>query len=240
MACAIADSGVGLRCSRHSGTQQRPSHMNTRSAFTLLETLVALAILVVLAALIGTGLSSARERSAIAQSSQNLRQLGLLTQQYVAENNGFLPVRDFTPIRYNWLTALHPLAYDEPFPNFLPSSTGVNLKNTIFYSPVMKPDEGAPLRSYGINTYLAADPLSVGTLPDNRIRIIALARPSATLLYADARNKSDLRPGALNAVGTLQFRNNGRALICFVDGHVESRLPEEIPTNRLDVFWSGK
>ncbi len=215
--------------------------MSNRSAFTLLEMLVALAILVVLAALIGAGLSSAQERGAIAQSSKNLRQLGLLAQQYAAENNGFLPVRDFSPnLAFNWSHALYPMAYDnKPFPGWVPTDTGANLKGTIFYSPVMKSEEGSPLRSYGINTYLTRTP-RLNLEPDNRLRLSSLERPAATLLFADARNGSDLGAGAPNTPRKIQFRNNGRALMCFVDGHVESRLPGEVPTNQQDVFWSGK
>jgi prepilin-type N-terminal cleavage/methylation domain-containing protein/prepilin-type processing-associated H-X9-DG protein len=208
--------------------------MNTRSAFTLLEMLVALAIIVVLAALVGAGLSSAQERSAIAQSSQNLRQLGLLAQRYATDNNGFLPVRDFVPTQFNWAYALYPLAYDNKvFPDFVPLATGANLKNTIFYSPVLKPEENTPLRSYAMNNYLAKNH-AIYNIADNRIKLVSVDRPSATVLFADGRNSSVLTPSSI------QFRNNGRALICFVDGHVESRLPSEVPTNPQDVFWSRK
>lgn len=211
--------------------------------FTLVELLVILAILLVLAALIGVGLSSARERSAITQSSNNLRQLGLLAQQYAAENSGFLPVRDFGPAaaaQFQWTSALYTMAYDKPFPGWVPADTGANLKGTIFYSPMMKSDEGTPLRSYGINRYLARLPLRINLEPDNRLRLVAVNRPSETLLFADARNGSDVSEGSPNTARKLQFRNNGRALICFVDGHVESRLPSEVPTSSSDVFWSGK
>lgn len=210
--------------------------------FTLLELLAALAILLVLAALIGAGLSAARERSAIAQSSNNLRQLGLLAQQYAAENSGFLPVRDFGPsaaAEFQWTSALYTMAYDKPFPGWVPGSTGENLKGTIFYSLMMKSDEGPPLRSYGINTHLTRTP-RLNLEPDNRLRLVAVSRPSATLLFADTRNGSDVSAGVPNTPRKLQFRNNGRALICFVDGHVESRLPSEVPTSSSDVFWSGK
>jgi prepilin-type processing-associated H-X9-DG protein len=122
----------------------------------------------------------------------------------------------------------------------MPSETGINLKGTMFHSPVMKSEEGSPLRSYGINSYLAADSLAINLLPDNRMKPVSLVRPAATILFGDSRNKSDLSAGQPNTVGKPQFRNNGRALFCFVDGHVESKLPSEVPTNRLDVFWSAK
>jgi prepilin-type N-terminal cleavage/methylation domain-containing protein/prepilin-type processing-associated H-X9-DG protein len=215
--------------------------------FTLLELLVTVAIILVLAALIGAGLSSVRERSAIAQSSSNLRQLGLLAQQYATDTNGFLPGRDFEPAAaaaFQWTRALYEMAYDKPFPGWVPADTGANLKGTIFYSPMMKLDEGPPLRSYGINHYLARIPSSNNTEPDNRLRLVALSRPSATLLFADARHGSNVTENISNTPPTtprkIQFRNNGRALMCFVDGHVESRLPSEVPTDRNDVFWSGK
>lgn len=231
---------------RSAGAVRRvPAAVDACSAFTLLEMLVTLAIVAVLAALIFLGVSSAQERSAIAQSSSNLRQLGLLAQQYAADNNGFLPVRDFGPnLAFNWLHALYPMAYGKPFPGWVPATTGANLKGTIFDSPMMKPKEGTPLRSYGINDYLARKPSSNQTEPDNRLRLAALIKPAATLLFADARHGSNLTvntsPTPPTTSRKIQFRNNGRALMCFVDGHVESRLPSEVPTNQQDVFWSGK
>jgi len=239
----IAGRGVGLSVSPHNGRQQSPP-VNARSAFTLIEMLVALAIIALLAVLIFLGLSSARERSAIAQSSSNLRQLGLLAQQYAMDNNGFLPGRDFSPATaaaLQWTKVLYELAYGKPFPGWVPSDTGESLKGTIFYSPMMKPAEGTPLRSYGINSYLVRN-LVFNVEPDNRLRGAAVSRPSATLLFADVRKSSAA------SESNIQFRNNGRALLCFVDGHVESRLPsssaksrpDEVPTDRNDVFWSPK
>jgi prepilin-type N-terminal cleavage/methylation domain-containing protein/prepilin-type processing-associated H-X9-DG protein len=242
--CLGADSGEVMW--KESGLSPRrfstmPRLTITRSAFTLVEVLIVIAIILILGALAVPALSSVRERAAIAQSSQNLRQLGLLTQQYAADNNGYLPVRDFGPnVNLNWTYALYPLAYNKPFPSFMPFETGINLKGTIFHSPVMKSEEGSPLRSYGINGYLAADSLVINLLPDNRMKLVSIVRPTATVLFGDSRNKSDLSAGQPNTVGKPQFRNNGRALLCFVDGHVELRLPSEVPTNRTDVFWSGK
>jgi prepilin-type N-terminal cleavage/methylation domain-containing protein/prepilin-type processing-associated H-X9-DG protein len=223
--------------------RQATTAVHTCPAFTLLELLVALAIIAVLAGLIFLGLSSAQERSAIAKSSSNLRQLGLLAQRYAAENNGLLPVRDFAPAAaaaFQWTSALYTMAYGKPFPGWVPAATAENLKDTIFHSPMMKSDEGPPLRSYGINRYLARKPLTNNTEPDNRLSLAAVGRASATLLFADARNGSDVSEGDPNTPRKIQFRNNGRALLCFVDGHVESRLPDEVPRSSADVFWSGK
>lgn len=204
-----------------------------REAFTLVELLVVISILVLLGALLMVSLSYVRERASIAKSSNNLRQLGILTQQYATENDGYLPVWNFSPTEFNWLYALYPLAYeDKRFPGFVPNATGANLKNTIFYSPVLKPEENTPHRSYGINIYLAKS--ISGNSADNRIRLISMDRPSSIALFSDVRNSSALAPGSIH------FRNNGRALICFVDGHVESRLRSEVPTNPQDVFWSRK
>jgi prepilin-type N-terminal cleavage/methylation domain-containing protein/prepilin-type processing-associated H-X9-DG protein len=60
--------------------------------FTLVELLVVIAIVAVLAALSVAGFSKAISRGHQAKCASNLRQLGVATQSYAADNDGRLPM----------------------------------------------------------------------------------------------------------------------------------------------------
>lgn len=74
-------------------TQLIPSfHRHHPGAFTLIEILVVIVITGVLAALLLGQLGNFKERAQGVQCAGNLKTLGVATAQYVAENNGRLPV----------------------------------------------------------------------------------------------------------------------------------------------------
>lgn len=201
--------------------------------FTLVELLAVIAILAILSALLLPSAASYVRRGNIAKSASNLRQLGTLTNLYVAENNGRLPVYDFTNPDYSWVLALHRLAYGKDFPDFKPWETGENLKGTIFYSPMMQESEGTPLRSYGINANVRRNDIPASQ--DNRITLMQVSKPSKTLLYADTKHTS-----TVGGAQGMTFRNDGKVIICFVDGHVEMREASEVPeTTSVEgaTFW---
>ncbi len=85
------------------------------AAFTLLELLVVMAIMVVLAGLLLTGIAAARETARSAQCLSNLRQLGLAVVQYRDQYGAYPQYRaEYPPItnkygvyrpRWQWLMA---------------------------------------------------------------------------------------------------------------------------------------
>jgi prepilin-type N-terminal cleavage/methylation domain-containing protein len=60
-------------------------------AFTLIEMLVVMAIILILAAILVPSLNSALERAKATKDMSNLRQIGAATQMYMNDNNGVFP-----------------------------------------------------------------------------------------------------------------------------------------------------
>src|SRR5690242_19214931 len=70
--------------------------MEQRRAFTLLELLVVIAIITILASLMLPALHRARQAAQAASCLNNLKQWGLATQMFAADNSDYLP-KDGTP-----------------------------------------------------------------------------------------------------------------------------------------------
>jgi len=219
--------------SSDDGTVEAPR----RGGFTLIELLVVIAILGLLLGLTLPMAGRAMDRGRIAKSMNNLRQIGQITIQYAAENKALLPSGG--PVqeagRHFWIEELYPMAYNTSFPGFLPWETGANVRGTFFHSPMLKSSEPTPHRSYSWNRNLH----NAGTA-DPRVNLSRLRSPAMTLLCADGKNSSNINHTPLGNQA-FSYRNNGRALILFADGHVESRSPEEIPRrladSGFDLFW---
>lgn len=76
-------------------------------AFTLVEMLVVIAIIGILAALLLTAISKAKERARATWCMSNSKQLGLAATMYAQDNNTFLPYNNDQSYTNSWITVGH-------------------------------------------------------------------------------------------------------------------------------------
>ena len=140
-------------------------------AFTLIEVLVVIAIIIGLAAILIPSLRSALESAKATKDLSNLRQIGALMQAYLNDKDGILPVINAAPgIGTNAIPVIYPkyVATKKVFQSPFDKRTGSETDN-------------APV-SYGINVNMyTASPGIAG----NTTRIVST---SSTILMAPNYN----------------------------------------------------
>jgi prepilin-type N-terminal cleavage/methylation domain-containing protein/prepilin-type processing-associated H-X9-DG protein len=228
--------------------------------FTLIELLVVIAVVAILAALLLPALNQSKWSAQRAQCEGNLRQLGIATQLYWDENNGYCFRYIFGTTNYGqiyWFGWLGPgpegqrpfdLTCGALFPGL---GGGARLCPSLNYALAkFKLKATNMVCSYGYNWYLSA--------PTNRppVKVSQIARPSGTALYADAAQVNDFLPPASHANPMLEefyyvdntinypnghFRHSERANVVFCDGHVglETMVPGSIDP-RLPSQFVGR
>ena len=108
-----------------------------KSLFTLIELLVVIAIIAILAAMLLPALSAARERAKSANCTSQLKQMGLATQLYIDQNEGFTPPGRWETNVGNWWYTLS---------ESIPSQQQEVHKNHQFRCPSLaEPGDNAPI-----------------------------------------------------------------------------------------------
>lgn len=217
--------------------------MQMERAFTLVELLVAIALIAILAALLLPALQRAKESSRNVQCLNNLRQWGLATQLYAAENTEYLPP-DGTPnpsdnsTNNGWYIQL-PQVMNLPRYHDMPWRTNAASEPapSIWICPKnQRRSNGNNLFHYCLNENVN------GTGAGNRpVRISFIRQPAATVWLFDSKN--------LPAVGTPNYvhtnLHSGGAQFAFLDGHAQRYRSEAYwdfsrnkgRTNNPDLVW---
>lgn len=239
--------------------KQQPSNFRQKltKAFTLVETLVVVGILLVLGILIvGPGLKMLRVKSAAAACMSNLRQLGPVFHSFAAEHNGEFPViagkNGGTEAEKDGKDAQWDMQL-LPYLEMPQNKTKMPLKKSVYFCPA---SEGHPsydnkavtLLSYAYNGELAKRETNPTAYPG--IRLATAANASSVLLLVDSQNLgtstgisyvpkvgqdsgSTIITGSTRA-SSLAPRHNQHMNILFIDGHVSPRrrlsngFPEDI------------
>src|SRR6266571_281406 len=94
---AFAPRPSAISCAPNHRIMTKSSPPPVERAFTLIEVLVVIAIIVLLAAILIPSLNSALESARATKDLSNLRQIGALMQAYLNDKDGILPVINAAP-----------------------------------------------------------------------------------------------------------------------------------------------
>ena len=202
-----------MRISERSGPIKMRRH--TCQALTLVEVLVAVAIVAILVALSLAGASKARDKGRKIQCANNVRQLGVALQTFVSDHNFYPLHRNLDNVANGepatWTRALEQAALSGRSPAELRAKGGDWWKNTVWRCP-STPSElldfdtgpstsvsvrvlGYGYNAYGLRRYRDADSLGLGgrlgNTPANYvastpIRELEVVRPAEMMAIGDA------------------------------------------------------
>jgi prepilin-type N-terminal cleavage/methylation domain-containing protein len=213
----------------------RRSRREKRLAFTLIEVLVAMAILAVLSAFLLPVLRMARERPRTTLCTSHLRQLHAAFALYASDYDGYLPpyqnrigtalVQDraakaLTPIPENGLRLVESM---QPY----------TTSRSLWFCP-NDPDAGTDsvvggirhqYGSYLVNSFSGLEPITgESTTPEGPEAITKLNRTDAASIVLLTDNLWAFHPAFQR---TAPYSHNGRFYHLYFDGHVRSVRFEE-------------
>jgi prepilin-type N-terminal cleavage/methylation domain-containing protein/prepilin-type processing-associated H-X9-DG protein len=169
--------------------------------FTLVELLVVLVIIGLLAALIIPATSKAIESSHKTKCTNNLRQIGIAFNLYLADNENIMPQRFYHGEPNN-------LGYDDLLLPYLGGNTSV------FICP-SHPTCSYPIQpSYGMNWYY--DNASALTVENKSLTVLATETALSDGRGSHRADRDSGDPGQL-----APQRHQGRSNYLFFDGHIE-------------------
>ncbi len=219
-------------------------HPIGRKGVTLLETLLAIAVVAILASVLVVVVGVVRSKAHGVTCRSNLQQLHSAIMLYVQENNGELPPAYDASTGETWASALMDGGYIER----IRIAEG-DSRNSILGCPVQQDWVDDPLaRTYGYNR-------SVGSSTTRR-RMTSLVDPSRTLLMADGHYTEGATVPFNIALSTAFIPTpthnvTGESIHClYADGHVGGRDDENsdagfprgvgAPGSARYLFWTGR
>jgi prepilin-type N-terminal cleavage/methylation domain-containing protein/prepilin-type processing-associated H-X9-DG protein len=238
----------------------RPRIPFRSSGFTLTEILVVIAIIAVLAALL-TGITTTIRRSADNVGClNNLRSISNGMELYSQDHNGFLPAgnsgpADMKPPLEMYRIVLPEYVYGENATRTAKGTITVESGGSAFSCPAARRQFGANTMTptYGFNGNIQFQ--VSGSNSVQNMKKINIPNPSRTMIMMDGANAWSGRTSGEHSAywyfvagpdGSRRptkndqkndFVHGGKVNVLFVDGHIEARTPNEIPTDGENVFW---
>ncbi|CAN5624860.1 hypothetical protein BH09VER1_BH09VER1_14050 [soil metagenome] len=251
-------------------SNHEPAHNDSRlsqSAFTLVELLTTVAIMLMLITLLWSGVARAVDKANTVKCSGNLKQIGNALFAYASDNGGSIPpvssLATWPPYpsqEKEWEYAIWEYAgysyknWNVPA-NCARASAPATVRNIfrcpmIFGNPQSVPNTSQGVQStkysYGLNSRPATPgqhwPGENSASYVTPIRLSKISKPSQTVMVDE--NSSSL--GSLEAFKswTGLIPHSGGCNLLYFDGHVEYRKLKDIPTvaGTPDgaLFWDGQ
>lgn len=224
-------------------------------AFTLLEVLAVVAVVVILASLLVPAAGKLIARANGAKCMGNLKTISAASAIYSGDHNGdWPPCASTGPIFANSLI---------PYLGTIPRVNSANFMNSPLICPGGKtdhpegnyrhqgiytatyndPDTGTSFKyglSYAQNVYAPGNSASA-SVPKR----LAAERPSEMMLYMDMDAHHIVSLGGLALQDRRHWllqRHNGKLNVAFADGSVKALTFDDIPTSNspIRLFWSGR
>lgn len=175
--------------------------------FTLVELLSVVSVIVLLTALLLPALSTAKHKSRSMQCANSLRQIGILTYNYISEYDGYILGRLFLPdSNENWW-AWKLLSRQNWWKMDCP---------TVIRHPDL------PLRGYAMNHYFFYTTLKITGVKRTSVKGYILDSERANTRWG-LEIYPDKIPGSEHSALANLSRHNGITNILYVDGHVGSK-----------------
>jgi len=181
-------------------------------AFTMVELLVVVAIIVALCGLLFPVLGRGKAQAQQAGCLSNLRQIGIATQIYTDDTGSYPPA--WVDGQTRWMDLLKPYLDKKADVYLCPADPK---RIAVAWDPTIH-------MSYGINTFRFGDQAHCFWYP---VRAAAVPRPSETILFADCTPGKYYCGGGSRfkePVPDVDYRHPGKRFgAVFCDGHAEMR-----------------
>lgn len=203
-------------------------------SFTLVELLIVISIIAILATLLFPSLSKAMSKARSISCISNMKQLGMVFNQYSVDFDGRMPMHKVSYSVYPWsyykreLFTMNYLKESDPI-NHYTATIDICTENRLLIEKSLGITEACMYGSYNYNGYYANN--KDFTIP---IIIGNLQKPSSCGMYNHGINGTNFMSFPQN------YPHSGKTNILFFDLHAENKKISDIPTSYSNVFWTGR
>lgn len=218
-----------------------------RHGFTLLEMLVAVAVIGVLAALLFSSVTSSRRNAERAASHSKIRGFLAIASTYTADHDGILPPPNSTEWGADQLWVEYfARQYAEANLNFA-IRPGDNLKwitNPAQTRKVAASDGTEYSWSYAMNVSIPYPANNPGGYTDVKIKTSRISHPSRTIQFLETGQNIYLAWTQLNQIHFDAPYPEGSTVVGFFDGHAENITRERLmgpgPAGSAPAQWPAE